>query len=73
VVSVLLGVFLLQGLALSHAARLHFGLGSWSLVLFYVMLFLPPFAALVMPVIVVAGWLDNWLDFRGRWAKKPAA
>jgi len=73
VVSVLLGVFLLQGLALSHAARLHFGLGSWSLVLFYVMLFLPPFAALVMPVIVVAGWLDNWLDFRGRWAKKSAA
>ncbi len=73
VVSVLLGVFLLQGLALAHAARLHFALGSWSLVLFYVLLFLPPFAALVMPAIVVSGWLDNWLDLRGRWAQKPAA
>jgi uncharacterized protein YybS (DUF2232 family) len=73
VVSLLLGVFLLQGLALAHATRLHFGLGSWSLVLFYVLLFLPPFAALVMPAIVVSGWLDNWLDLRGRWANKPAA
>lgn len=73
VVSLLLGVFLLQGLALAHSARLHFALGTWSLVLFYVMLFLPPFAALVMPVIVVSGWLDNWLDLRGRWANKPAA
>ena len=73
VVSLLLGVFLLQGLALAHSARLHFALGTWSLVLFYVMLFLPPFAALVMPVIVVSGWLDNWLHLRGRWANKPAA
>ena len=73
VVSLLLGVFLLQGLALAHSARLHFGLGTWSLVLFYVLLFLPPFAAVVMPAIVVSGWLDNWLDLRGRWADKPAA
>lgn len=71
VMYVLLGMFLLQGLALVHAARESFGLGGWVLVVFYVLLFL--LSALVLPVMVLLGWLDNWLDFRGRWARRSAS
>lgn len=68
VLSVLVGVFMLQGLAILHAARQAFGLGGWALVVVYVGLFLPPFTAVVSLFVVLAGWLDNWLDFRARWA-----
>jgi len=70
VLYVLLGMFLLQGLALVHAIRESFGVGGWTLVLFYILLFL--LSALVLPVLVMLGLVDNWLDFRGRWGRPRA-
>ena len=49
---VLLGMFLLQGLALMHAARESFGLGGWVVFVFYVLLFV--LSALVLPVLVLS-------------------
>jgi uncharacterized protein YybS (DUF2232 family) len=72
VLSVMVGVFLLQGLALVHSAREANGFGVWVLVMVYVGLFLPPFTAVVTPLLLLAGWLDNWFDFRARWAKPNA-
>ena len=68
-----LGAFVLQGLALLHAARATLGLSSGWLVGTYVMLFVPVAAWLVQGALVVFGFLDNWLPFRARLVAARAA
>ena len=66
------GALALQGLALMHAAREILGFsGSW-LVGTYVLLFVPFAALAVQSLLVVVGFLDNWLPLRGRLAALAA-
>jgi hypothetical protein len=56
--------FIFQGLAVlhawAHARQWHMGI----LVLFYLLLVLPPLSVLVMLVLSVVGVVDHWLDLR---------
>lgn len=65
---VLLGAFLLQGLAVLHSARDSLGLGTGWLAATYVLLFLPYTTAVVMLLLAAAGFADNWLSLRERFA-----
>jgi hypothetical protein len=66
-VSVLLGgAFMLQGLALLHAAREMLGFGTGWLVATYVLVFVPIAALLVESALAAFGFLDNWLPLRAR-------
>jgi hypothetical protein len=63
----LLGVMVLQGLALMHAAREALGLNAGWLVIAYVALFISSQrSALVEEALAVIGFMDNWLPFRAR-------
>jgi hypothetical protein len=68
-----LGTFVLQGLALMHAACATLGLGVGWLVAAYVLLFVPFAAWLMQGALVVFGYLDNWLPFRARLVAAGAA
>lgn len=67
-----LGAFVLQGLALLHAAREMLGFSGGWLVATYALLFVPVAALCVESVLVVFGFLDNWLPLRGRLAALAA-
>jgi hypothetical protein len=57
-------VFMLQGLALAHAAIHQAGANkAWLIGLYVLLAFSLPWGMLV---IAVLGWLDNWLNFRAR-------
>lgn len=61
---VALALFMLQGLALGHAAVKQFGNNqAWLLMMYVVMVFTIPYGMLLAAVL---GVLDNWFDFRAR-------
>jgi hypothetical protein len=60
----LAGVFVLQGLAVVHSARVAYAANTGWLVAMYGLLFLPPTTLLVMGGLSILGFLDNWLSFR---------
>jgi hypothetical protein len=65
---VFLGAFVLQGLALVHAAREILGLSPGWLVATYALLFVPLAQVVVPALLAAAGVLDNWMPIRGRLA-----
>jgi len=67
-----LGAFVLQGLALLHAARETLGLSGGWLVATYTLLFIPFAALFVEGALAVFGFLDNWLPLRARLAALAA-
>jgi hypothetical protein len=68
---VFLGAFVLQGLAVLHAARDAFGLSGAWLVATYVLLFVPFTTPFVSGALAVGGFLDNWVPLRERFAGRP--
>jgi len=61
---VMIGLLLLQGLAVAHALVAHFKANQVWLVMLYIMLvFLMPY---MLVMVAVAGLVDNWADFRKR-------
>jgi hypothetical protein len=62
------GAFLLQGLALLHAARATLGFSGAWLAATYVLLFVPVAALFVESALAVFGFLDNWIPLRPRLA-----
>ncbi len=60
----LAGVFVLQGLAVVHSARVAYAANTGWLVAMYALLFLPPTTLLVMGGLSILGFLDNWVSFR---------
>ncbi|HUO79225.1 MAG TPA: hypothetical protein VMU00_03710 [Steroidobacteraceae bacterium] len=69
---VLLGAFVLQGLALLHAAHYAFGLGTAWLVAPYALLFGGFTTAIMLIALAVSGFVDNWYPLR-RWLPVPPA
>lgn len=65
---VFMGALVLQGLALLHATREILGLSTGWMVASYALLLIPFTAIFAHPVLVVAGFLDNWLPLRARLA-----
>lgn len=66
---VFMTLFLLQGLALAHAAVRQAAAGrGWLIGLYVILVFSLPWGMLV---IAVLGWLDNWLNFRARLFRRP--
>jgi site-specific recombinase len=63
---VLLGAFVLQGLAVLHAAHYAYGLSSAWLVAPYVLVFGGFTTAIMLVVLAVSGFVDNWFSLR-RW------
>jgi hypothetical protein len=63
-----IGAFVLQGLALVHAAREILGFSGGWVFATYAFLFVPLAATLVEAALVVAGFLDNWVPLRARLA-----
>ena len=68
-----LGVFVLQGLALLHSARLALGFSGAWLAATYGLLFVPFMASLVEGALAVFGFVDNWLPLRPRLAALATA
>jgi hypothetical protein len=66
------GAFLLQGLALLHAARATLGFSTAWLAATYVLLFVPVAALFVESALAVCGFLDNWIPLRPRLAALAA-
>jgi hypothetical protein len=64
---VFLGAFVLQGLAVLHAARWSLKWSGAWLGVTYVLLFLPFTTLLVQGVLATVGLADNWLAIRTRW------
>ena len=61
---VMIGLLLLQGLAIAHALVARFKANHVWLVMMYMMLiFLMPY---MLVMVAVAGLIDNWIDFRTR-------
>ena len=65
---VMVMLYMIQGLAVSHSLVANGGANPGWLVLLYVMAVLLPQAALTL---AVAGFTDNWFDFRTIFGKKP--
>jgi hypothetical protein len=65
---VFLGAFVLQGLAILHAARDTLGLSAGWLVATYVLLFIPFTTLFVQGALAVFGFVDNWYPLRERFA-----
>ncbi len=63
---VFLGAFVLQGLAVLHAARDALGLNGAWLAVTYALLFLPFTTIFVMGALAVFGFIDNWIPLRDR-------
>lgn len=63
---VFLGAFVLQGLAVLHAARAGMGLSGAWLGVTYVLLFLPFTTLFVQGMLAVVGFVDNWFPLRAR-------
>ena len=68
---VFLGAFVLQGLAVLHAAREALGLSGAWLGVTYVLLFLPFTTMFVQGALAVFGFIDNWLPLRERLPAPP--
>jgi hypothetical protein len=66
------GAFLLQGLALLHAARATLGFSAGLIAATYVLLFVPVAAVFVESALAVFGYLDNWIPLRPRLAALAA-
>lgn len=70
---VFLGAFVLQGLAVLHAAREMLGFGTGWLAAVYVMLFWPfwPYTTVfVQGALAVVGFVDNWVPLRERLSRR---
>jgi hypothetical protein len=67
---VFLGAFVLQGLAILHAARETLGLSGVWLVGTYVLLFIPFTTLFVQGALAVFGFVDNWYPLRERFAAR---
>jgi hypothetical protein len=67
---VFLGAFVLQGLAVLHAARDSLGLSGAWLVGTYVLLFIPFTTLFVQGALAVFGFVDNWFPIRERFVRK---
>jgi hypothetical protein len=65
---VCLGAFVLQALAVLHAARDAFGFSTAWLVAAYVLMFVPFTTLLVLPALAMFGFVDNWFPLRERFA-----
>jgi len=63
---VFLGAFVLQGLAVLHAARAGMGVSGAWLGVTYVLLFLPFTTLFVQGVLAAVGFVDNWFPLRAR-------
>lgn len=70
---VFLGAFVLQGLAVLHAARDGLGFSTAWLVATYVLLFVPFTTLFVSGALAVFGFVDNWYPLRQRFGAKPPA
>ena len=57
-------VIVVQGLAVAHALVKESGLGYLPLVVLYAAMVFA--GQLVMPLVLAAGLVDNWLDLRGK-------
>lgn len=68
---VMLAMFAVQGLAVTHALFRMFGWPRWLLVLFYVLIVL--FPLWLLGLVAGAGLVDNWFDFRRLRAQPPAS
>jgi len=58
---------LFAGLGLAHALAAARGGAGWLGLCYAALLFIPPFKH----VLVVVAAIDGWVDFRGRWLRKP--
>jgi hypothetical protein len=73
---VFLGAFVLQGLAVLHAARDALGISVWWLVATYLMLFWPfwPYTTVfVQGGLAIVGFMDNWVPLRERFRPRPGS
>jgi len=57
-------IIVVQGLAVAHALVKESGLGYFPLVVLYAAMVIA--GQLVMPLVLAAGLVDNWLDLRGK-------
>ena len=67
---VFLGAFVLQGLAILHAAREALGLSGAWLGVTYVLLFMPFTTLFMQGALAVFGFIDNWFPLRERLAAR---
>ncbi len=66
----LLALYMLQGLAVIHAVvKAREASAAWLVPVYGLMLFALPPTALTL---ALAGWMDNWMDFRALLARKSA-
>ena len=70
---VFLGAFVLQGLAVLHAAREALGLSGAWLAVTYVLLFLPFTTVFMQGALAIFGFIDNWFPLRERLPARPGA
>lgn len=70
---VLLGAFVLQGLAVMHAAHYAYGLGAAWLVAAYALVFGGFTTAVVLSALALSGFVDNWFPLRRRLPARPGA
>ena len=73
---VFLGAFVLQGLAVLHAARDALGISVFWLVATYLMLFWPfwPYTTVfVQGALAIFGFMDNWVPLRERFRARPGS
>lgn len=63
-VLVIIGLLLLQGLAIAHALVTRFKANhAWLVMLYMMLVFLMPY---MLVMVTMAGLIDNWVDFRQR-------
>jgi hypothetical protein len=65
------GAFVLQGLALVHAARLRLKLSAGWLVAAYALMFVPTEPPFMQVGLATCGFLDNWFPLRPRFLAQP--
>ncbi len=68
-----LGAFVLQGLAVLHAARAAVGVSGAWLGVTYVLLFVPFTTLFVMSALAIFGFMDNWVPLRERFKAPPGS
>lgn len=67
---VLMALFIVQGLAIVHTWVAHRQRRIGWLWALYISIFILPFISMALAMI---GWIDNWLDFRGKIKASPGA
>jgi hypothetical protein len=69
---ILLGAFVLQGLAVLHAAHYAYGLSTAWLVAPYALVFGGFTTAIMLVALAVSGFVDNWFPLRRRLPARPS-